>query len=81
MAKEYRKIFVAPPGFVLIEADFSQIELRIAANLANEPTMLNLYRHGADIHAATAAAVMTISLAEFNNLAKDIRDLKLPTPF
>jgi DNA polymerase-1 len=41
MAKEYRKIFVAPAGYVLIEADFSQIELRIAAIMAQEPTMLN----------------------------------------
>jgi DNA polymerase I-like protein with 3'-5' exonuclease and polymerase domains len=76
LAKKYREIFVAPPGYVLLEVDFSQIELRIAAIMAQDPTMLELYRKGADIHAATAAAVMGISLEEFNNLPKDVRSLK-----
>ena len=76
LAKKYREIFVAPPGYVLLEVDFSQIELRIAAIMANEPTMLRLYREGADIHAATAAAVMGISLEDFNKLPKETRDHK-----
>lgn len=76
LAKQYRQIFVAPPGHVLLEVDFSQLELRIAAIMANDPTMLRLYREGADIHAATAAAVMGISFAEFNELPKEVRDKK-----
>jgi DNA polymerase I-like protein with 3'-5' exonuclease and polymerase domains len=72
LAKEYRKIFVAPPGYVLLEVDFSQIELRIAAIMANEPTMLRLYREGADIHSATAAAIMGITLEEFNKIPDEI---------
>lgn len=76
LAKQYRRIFKAPPGYVYLEVDFSQLELRIAAILANDPTMLELYRQGADIHSATAAAVMGITLEEFLNLPSDIRDLK-----
>jgi DNA polymerase I-like protein with 3'-5' exonuclease and polymerase domains len=76
LAKKYREIFVAGPGEVLLEVDFSQLELRIAAIMANDPVMLRLYREGADIHAATAAAVMKISLAEFNKLPKAVRDQK-----
>lgn len=76
LAKKYREIFVAPPGYVLLEVDFSQIELRIAAIMAQDPTMLELYRQGADIHAATAAAVMGLTLEQFNQLPKDTRDHK-----
>lgn len=53
-----RGLFGAPPGYSFIEADFSQIELRLAAFLAREPTMLRLYRTGADIHRYMAARVI-----------------------
>jgi DNA polymerase-1 len=52
--KELRTLFTAPPGRVLIEADYSQLELRIAADYANEPTMLRIYNEGGDIHTETA---------------------------
>lgn len=52
-----RGLFGAPPGWSFIEADYSQVELRIAAFLAREKTMLRLYQQGADIHLATAARV------------------------
>jgi DNA polymerase I-like protein with 3'-5' exonuclease and polymerase domains len=45
-----RGVFGAPPGSSFVEADYSQIELRVAAFLAREPTMLNLYATGQDIH-------------------------------
>jgi DNA polymerase-1 len=51
--KELRTLFTAPPGRKLIEADYSQIELRIAADYANEPTMIKIYREGGDIHTTT----------------------------
>ena len=76
LAKKYREIFVAPPGHVLLEVDFSQLELRIAAIIANEPTMMRLYREGADIHAMTASAVMGITLEEFLALDPDIKKQK-----
>lgn len=49
-----RSCFGAPPGSTFIQADYSQIELRIAAYLAQEPTMLYLYQTGQDIHTAMA---------------------------
>lgn len=53
-----RGIFGAPPGSVFVECDYSQIELRVAAFLAREATMLHLYRTGQDIH-TTMARTMT----------------------
>lgn len=52
--KIVRGIFGAPPGSVFIETDYSQVELRVAAFLANETTMLHLYNTGQDIHMAMA---------------------------
>ncbi len=52
-----RGLFGAAPGWSFVEADYSQIELRLAAYLAREETMLALYAQGADIHLATAARV------------------------
>lgn len=57
LAKAFRSIFVAPPGYRIIEADLSQAELRIAACQARESTMIRLYNEGMDIHMNTAAAV------------------------
>jgi DNA polymerase I-like protein with 3'-5' exonuclease and polymerase domains/uracil-DNA glycosylase len=74
-AKEYREIFVAPAGHVLIQVDYSQMELRIAAMMANDPVMIRLYKEGKDIHAATAAAVLGITLEAFERLPKDEKDL------
>ena len=55
---DYRKCFVARPGAVLVKADYSQIELRIAAKVADEPAMIVAYRRGDDLHALTAASVL-----------------------
>lgn len=52
-----RGMFGAPPGWSFVEADYSQIELRIAAFIANERHMIDLYNQGADIHMTTAMAV------------------------
>lgn len=52
--KLVRGVFGAAPGWLFVEADYSQIELRIAAFIAQEPTMLNLYARGEDIHMAMA---------------------------
>lgn len=52
-----RGLFGAPPGWTFVEADYSQVELRIAAFLARERHMLHLYSIGADIHLTTAARV------------------------
>ncbi len=61
--KEIRKAFI-PRGkdFTLLSADYSQIELRIIAELSNDPGMLEAFRSGEDIHSATAAKVYGVSL-------------------
>lgn len=69
-AMAYRKMFVAPPGYFLIENDLSQAELRIAADMSNDPTMLEIYRTGGDIHTATALIVMGVSMETFRKLPK-----------
>lgn len=54
--REYavRSLFNAPKGRLFFEADYSQLELRIAAEYAHDPTMLNIYKTGGDIHTSTA---------------------------
>jgi DNA polymerase-1 len=54
----YRRCFVAPLGRALIKADYSQIELRIAAKVAGEAGMIEAYRRGDDLHTLTARAVL-----------------------
>jgi uracil-DNA glycosylase family 4 len=63
-AKDFRRIFIPTEGFVFIEADLSQAELRIAAWMANDKKMLKIYQDGGDIHAATAAGVMNIPIEQ-----------------
>lgn len=55
---ELRGCFIAPPGHKLIDADYSQIELRAAAVIAGEAKMIEAYQRGDDLHKATAAAVL-----------------------
>jgi DNA polymerase-1 len=57
-APEYRACFAAPDGRVLVKADYSQIELRVAAQEANERVMRAAYAEGADLHRLTAARVL-----------------------
>lgn len=52
--KDIRGLFSGAPGMILFEADYSQLELRIAAHYANEKTMLNIYHNNGDIHTETA---------------------------
>lgn len=56
----FRALFSAPPGRVLVVADYSQIELRVAALLANDSAMLEAYEQGLDLHRLTAAAVARV---------------------
>lgn len=68
--KAIRSLISAPPGYVVIEADYSQIELRIAAFIAQERSMLNIYASGGDIHTRTA---MAISKLPEDEITKPIR--------
>ncbi len=60
--RELRKFFVAKDGYCLVDADYSQIELRVLAALANDENMINAFLQGVDIHSVTASQVMGIPL-------------------
>jgi DNA polymerase-1 len=62
--REIRKAFIARPGWKLLSADYSQIELRILAALTEDAGLLNAFREGRDIHAATAAKIFEVELDE-----------------
>ena len=55
--KEIRKAFIPEPGCLFFSADYSQIELRVMAHLSNDPQMIEVFREGKDLHAATAANI------------------------
>jgi DNA polymerase I-like protein with 3'-5' exonuclease and polymerase domains len=74
-AKAYQSVFVPTPGYKLINADLSQIELRIAAWMSGDRMMLDIYGQGGDIHTATARAVNGLDDAAWAALSKDERKL------
>jgi len=62
--KEIRKAFVPEPGCLFFSADYSQIELRVMAHLSNDENMINVFREGKDLHAATAANIYKKDISE-----------------
>ena len=70
LGREVRRAFVAEEGNVLIAADYSQIELRIAAALSEDKTMMQFFKEGLDIHRATAAAINDVPL---DKVTKEMR--------
>ena len=58
-----RGLFGAPPGWSFVEADFSQVELRVVAFISRDATMLRIYQLGQDIHTATAANVLGVPIS------------------
>ena len=57
IGREFRRFFIAPTGYDLVDADYSQIELRVLAHVANDEQMIGDFRAGRDIHTSTAARV------------------------
>jgi DNA polymerase-1 len=62
--RKVREAFVAPPGHVIVSADYSQIELRIMAHISGDPGLLKAFAEGQDVHRATASEVFGVPLAE-----------------
>lgn len=63
--REIRKAFVAGnPGWVIMSADYSQIELRLMAHLCGDENMVSAFRSGADVHAATAAKIFGVAVED-----------------
>lgn len=67
---EIRKMFVAPPGKVLVDTDYSQIELRLLAHISGDETMRNAFMANEDIHAVTASQVFGVPLKEVTPLQR-----------
>jgi DNA polymerase I len=61
IGREIRKAFIAPPGHVLISADYSQIELRLLAHLSRDPALIEAFHRGEDIHIAVAGQVFGVA--------------------
>jgi DNA polymerase-1 len=59
--RRIRTAFVAPPGWTIVAADYSQIELRIMAHLSGDPALLRAFREGIDVHRATAGEVFGVT--------------------
>ncbi len=70
LGREMRKMFVADEGKILVDADYSQIELRILAHMANDKKMTDAFTSGADIHTATAAEVFGVEKSEVTPLLR-----------
>jgi len=68
--KRFKRLIRARDGYTLAELDYSQIELRVAAHLADEQAMLGIYRSGGDIHTATAKAVSGKETADKSDRTK-----------
>ena len=70
LGRQVRNAFVAMPGSRLLSVDYSQVELRIVAHMANDEAMLATFRAGLDIHTATAAAIYGVPL---DQVTKEMR--------
>ena len=67
---QIRRMFVASPGKVLVDADYSQIELRLLAHISGDETMIAAFNSGEDIHTVTASQVFNVPLDEVTSLIR-----------
>ncbi len=70
LGAEIRKMFIPKPGCVLVDADYSQIELRVLAHIADDQTMQNAFISGLDVHTATAAQVFGVEPENVTSLQR-----------
>ncbi len=64
IGRELRKIFIAKDGYVFLDADYSQIELRVLAHMSSDETMIKAFNEGLDIHSITASQVFNVPQEE-----------------
>ena len=64
LGSQIRRMFIAPPGSVLVDADYSQIELRLLAHISQDQAMIDAFLSGEDFHAVTASNVFRVPLSE-----------------
>jgi DNA polymerase-1 len=65
--RRVREAFIAPPGHVIVSADYSQIELRIMAHISGDPGLTKAFTEGMDVHRATAAEVFNLAAEEVSS--------------
>ena len=70
LGRQIRKVFVPKDGYIFMDADYSQIELRVLASLANDETLINAYKEHADIHRITASKVFNVPFEEVTDLQR-----------
>lgn len=76
--REIRKAFVTKDGYVLVDADYSQIELRVLAHLSGDPAMIDAFQKGQDIHQRTAAEIAGVAM---DQVTPDMRSRAKATNF
>lgn len=67
LGRELRKMFVAENGFILVDADYSQIELRVLAHIAHDEAMIKAFCNNEDIHAVTASQIFNVPISEVSS--------------
>jgi DNA polymerase-1 len=67
LGRSVRKIFIPAEGRLLLASDYSQIELRIMAHMANDPSMIDAFRRGEDIHSRTASEMFGVPIEEVDS--------------
>jgi len=72
LGREIRRAFVAPEGWLLIAADYSQVELRIMAHVAKEEILIDAFRNNQDIHATTASKLFGVPLTEVTSAQRGL---------
>ena len=64
LGREFRKVFIPEEGYIFVDADYSQIELRVLAHMADDKTLINAFKEGQDIHRLTASQVFNVPFDE-----------------
>ncbi len=70
LGKQIRRVFHAKPGYVFVDADYSQIELRVLAHMSGDENLIEAYRENRDIHRSTAARVFHVPFDEVTELQR-----------